>query len=374
MELLKLNKDNKIIRLLVTIIIGVIGGLIFVNIHIPLPWVLGPMTTTLIGTKFSKIRLYWPSKVRNWGLIVIGYNIGLSFNKDTFLQIIKELPWMLVMTTILISFCALSALFVSRLSKIDYPSILTGCIPGGLSQMVTLGEEMEGMNLTIITFFQVVRLMLLVFCVPLLVFSPLYSVGKTGAEAMVQAASMSMLNYISKILIFALISIICALLAKKFKFPTPFLLGPILGIAVLNVTGFQGPTLSPIILDIAQFTMGSYLGLMLKPEKLENKVKIISLSILNALVVIFFAVGLSFILVKLRGLSGPTGFLSMAPGGADQMGILASVISADVPMVTSYQVFRILFINIVVPPVLRLFYKYYTKGNQVDNSLDLIKE
>ena len=158
MDILNFNKESKLVRLLLTIVIGIIGGLIFVYIHMPLPWVLGPMTATLIGSKLSKIRLYWPSRIRNWGLIVIGYSCGLSFNRDTLFQIIKELPWMLVMTTVLIAFCAVTALLVSKLTGVDYPSILTGCIPGGLSQMVILGEEIEGMDLTIITFFQVLSL------------------------------------------------------------------------------------------------------------------------------------------------------------------------------------------------------------------------
>ena len=202
------------------------------------------------------------------------------------------------------------------------------------------------MDLTIITFLQVVRLMLIVFCVPLLVFSPLYSVEKSGyTTTIVQAASVPLSVLIRKIIIFAMISAFCAMMAKKLKFPTPYLLGPILGIAVLNISGFHGPTLSTVLLGIAQFSMGCYLGLLLKPEKLQNKVRIISLSIINGVVLVLFSLGMSYILVKMHGMGAVTSFLCMAPGGADQMGVIASVISADVSMVTGYQLFRMLFIN-----------------------------
>lgn len=362
MDILNLTKESKSVRLLLTIIIGMIGGLVFINIHMPLPWVLGPMTAVLIGSKLGKIHLYWSSGVRNWGLIIIGYASGLSFNQETLSQIILQLPWMLVMTIALIAFSAITAFVVSKLMGVNYPSVLTGCIPGGLTQMVTLGEEIEGMDMTVITFLQVMRLILIVFCVPLLIYSPLYSVEKSGyTTAIAQTASVPLNVLIPKIILFAIISVLCALLAKKLKFPTAYLLGPIIGIAVLNILGFHGPALSPILLDIAQFSMGCYLGLLLKPEDLQNKVKIISLSIINGIVLILFSLGLGYILVKMQGIGGTTGFLSMAPGGADQMGVVASVVSANVSMVIGYQTFRMLFVNIAVPPVLKWFYRYHAK-------------
>lgn len=366
MEILKLNSRSKPVKLLLTIFIGLIGALFFIKIHMPLPWVLGPMIALLIGSKVCKIEFYWPAGIRDWGLIIIGYASGLSINRETFFQIIQQLPWMLLMTVLLIAFGAVTALFISKLTGVDYPSILTGGIPGGLTQMVVLGEEMKGMDLTVITFLQVVRLMLIVFCIPLIVFSPFYNAENVEyTTVVIQAAeALPMGVLIPKVIIFSAVSVLSAFSAKKLRFPTPYLLGPILGIAIASILGFQGPALSPILLDIAQFTMGCYLGLLLKPEKLENKFKIVSLSILNGVVLILFALVQSYILVKMHGLGAATSFLCLAPGGADQMGVIASVISADVSMVTGYQLFRMLFVNFAVPPMLKYFYRYYSKVKQ----------
>lgn len=52
--------------------------------------------------------------------------------------------------------------------------------------------------------------------------------------------------------------------------------------------------------------------------------------------------------------SAITSFLSLAPGGADQMGIIGHELEADVSMITGYQLFRILFIFFAVPPLLKL--------------------
>ena len=368
MNMLNISKQSKSVKMLMTIMVGLIGGLVFTKINMPLPSLLGPMTALLIGSRFFKISFYWSANVRNLALIIIGYTLGLSINKDTIFQIIQQLPWMLVMTAALTAFGAVTALLISKLSGIDYPSVLIGNVPGALTQMTVMGEEMEGTNLTVITFLQVVRVILVVFCVPLIIFSPLYSVETSVYTAITeQAASVALDVLIPKIILFTIISLFFAILGKKLKIPIPYLLGPILGIAVLNISGFHGPKPSSILLDIAQFSVGCRLGLMLNPEKIPNKVKLISLGIINGVVMIMFSLVLSYILIKMHGIEATTSFLSTAPGGADQMGLIASVISADVSMVTGYQLFRMLFVNFVVPPFLKRFCIYLIKNNQTDS-------
>jgi uncharacterized membrane protein AbrB (regulator of aidB expression) len=63
------------------------------------------------------------------------------------------------------------------------------------------------------------------------------------------------------------------------------------------------------------------------------------------------------LLISYYPLSPSTGFLALAPGGMDQMGILAHVVHADLSMVTGYQLFRLFFIYFAVPPILRLLFK-----------------
>lgn len=356
MNLNILTENNKL-SVLLTFLIGLAGGLVFLSIHMPLPWLLGPMVFVLAGSRLKKIKLYLPTNVRNMGLMIIGYGSGLSFHRETLLQTVRQLPWMLLMTLALIAFSAGIAWLISRLSGIDYLSVFTGSIPGGLTQMLILAEETKGLNLTVITILHVMRLIMVVFCVPLLAYSPIFPAVKSVQRAAVQPDAEPPDVLILKIIIFTVIVLLSAVLAKNLRFPTPFLLGPILAIAVVNLSGFEGPALSPILLDVAQFTIGCYLGLLLKPENVENKVKIFLLSFLYGVVLIAFSFGMSCILVGIHGFEPITGFLCMAPGGADQMSAVASVISADVAMVTGYQLFRMLIVFAVIPPLLNWIYK-----------------
>jgi hypothetical protein len=353
MNLRNITTENKPARLLLTVITGLAGGFVFTWIHIPLPWILGPMAAIMAAVQLGKARLYMPPVARNLGLMLIGYGSGSSFTRDTLTQIVHQLPWMALMTAALIACGAATALVISRFSGADYLSVLAGSMPGGLTQIVILAEETKGLDVTVVTFLQVLRLIMVVICVPLLVFSPVYPAAKAGYRAAAQSVPVSADNLIPKIILFAGIVVVCALLASKLKFPTPYLLGPLLGVAVFNISVFRGPALSPVLLDIAQFTVGCYLGLLMKPGNLENKAKLLLLSVINGLVMVAFAFSMGFILIALHGIDPATAFLCMAPGGADQMSVIASVISADVALVTGYQMFRMLFVFIAVPSMLK---------------------
>lgn len=358
MTKLAMNTDDKRIRFLVTLVTALIGGFIFTAIRTPIPWLLGPMAAVLIISRFSKVPFYWPRYIRDTGLIIVGYSIGLSFTKTALLQILAKLPSMLILTVLLVAFCAGIAFIVSKLTGVDYPTVLTGSIPGGLSQMITFAEEVKGIDITTVTFLQVARLLMIIFFVPFLILGPFYkNGGGASASDFVDKTLTFSGPFFPKFLLFAGVCVFCAFLGKKLKFPTPFLLGPIIGTAVVNIIGFHGPPLSPTILDISQFMIGGYIGLLLKPEKLQHKTKMITLALISGMVMILCSIGLSMLLVNFYHINPSTSFLSLAPGGMDQMGILAHEVHADLSMVTGYQLFRLLFIYFAVPPMLRLFFR-----------------
>ncbi|PFH83613.1 AbrB family transcriptional regulator [Bacillus sp. AFS088145] len=124
--------DNKWTQLLFTLIIAIIGGFIFQMIKLPIPWLLGPMFFVLIFSKIKGIKLYWPSKIRDTAMIIIGYTIGLSFTSSTFIQIGHQLTSMILMTFLLILFTITISIIISKVFKIHYPTVLLGSIPGGL--------------------------------------------------------------------------------------------------------------------------------------------------------------------------------------------------------------------------------------------------
>jgi uncharacterized protein len=358
MRKISIQQDQLLNRWILTAVIALFGGIIFLLLHIPLPWLLGPMTAVLVGSRLVKVKLYWPSYLRNSGLIVVGYTIGLSLTVNALIQMGRELPSMLLMTVLTIVLSALFAWVVSKMTGIDYPTLLLGSTPGGLTQMIILAEETPGVELTVVTFFQVTRLIMIIFFVPLLVFSSLFGNGvKNGSSSIIHKTAASWGDLFPNFLIFAAAAILLAIIGKRIKLPTPFLLGPIMGTAILSISGVHGPQIPSLLLDISQFLMGGYIGLMMKPEQLQNKTRAVLFALLSGLALIAMSWGLSLILVTFYHASSVSSFLSTAPGGMDQMGIVAHELNADLSMITGYQMFRIFFILFAVPPFMKWLFK-----------------
>lgn len=351
------NRHKQIIRTLIT---AVVGGVLFTLFHIPVPWLLGPMIAVVIGTNVVKRDYVWSGSIRDTGMMIVGYTIGLSMTSTALREMANQLPSMLSMTLLLMLLCSGIAFVVSKLSDSDYSTSLLGSIPGGLTQVIMLAEETKGINLAVVTVTQVCRLMIIIIVMPLLVTIPMFGQGEVGKAADTAApvlASASWAGLFPDILLFALVSIVFALVGAKIKFPTAYLLGPLIGTTMLQLFGMEGPKLPPIIIDAAQLMIGTHVGLMLKTDQLQRKVRTIGLALASGIMLVIGSVILSMVLTKIHPISNATSLLSMAPGGMDQMGIIAHEIHANLSIVSGYQLFRTFFIYFAVPPLLRLVFK-----------------
>lgn len=341
-------------RIALTLVIGALGGFIFALFRIPLHWMLGPAAALLLVGRFWKGALYWPVGIRNAALIPIGYTLGASMTAGTLVEMGRQLPVMLLATVLILLFSFLVSCLVARWTKIPLRSVVTGSIPGGLSQMLVLGEELDGVDATIVTFFQVMRLMGVVFLVPLIALSPFFS---GGAEAGKGAESGQEAHWsVGLVWLYVIVTVAGAIIGRRIKLPTAYLLGPIIGTAALVMAGAPAPPLPAPLLDIAQIAMGAYLGVMLKPARIAEKGRAVLAAMATGLALILFSMASAFVLTVLHGVPYLTAFIALAPGGMDQMGILAREAHADLAVVTSYQMFRIFFILLVVPPVLKKWF------------------
>ena len=96
------------------------GGILFSLLHLPIPWLLGPMVAVLIGSLIGKEKYEWSGRFRNTGMIIVGYTIGLSMTTTAIRGMAHDLPLMLLMTLLLLLLCAGLAYAVSKLSGCDY--------------------------------------------------------------------------------------------------------------------------------------------------------------------------------------------------------------------------------------------------------------
>jgi membrane AbrB-like protein len=337
--------------------VGIVGALLFMLLHMPLPWILGPITAVMIWRLTTGRVLIWPYSFRQIALVLLGYMLGTSFTRDTALQIVQQLPFMLV-TNILTVLVSLSFGFIiARKIGVDIASGIFGSVPGGLSQMLVLSEEIEQIDATMVAFMQTIRVLAVIFFVP---FLTMHGLGQhTASSGIAVPASSGVLGSSwSQYVLYIVLALASARLGKKMGLPASALTGPLLSTAlIIIVTGNEAPHLPSLFLLLSQFALGVHIGLQMKPQNLKN-IKLLGIyTVLSSIFLVLFTLLLAFLLTFCTPMTLTTAFLSTAPGGIAEMGVTASMVRADLSMVSGYQLFRVFFVMFIVPPLLKWWLK-----------------
>ncbi|WP_080875643.1 AbrB family transcriptional regulator [Oceanobacillus timonensis] len=332
-----------------TFAIGLLGAVVFSIFGLPLPWLLGPMIVTLLFHLKASWKMVWDSTFRNIGLVIAGYTIGYAFTLEALQDMVNYFPMMIIINIIFfVLFLGISFL-VSKWAKLDIGTAMACCAPGGLQQVVVFAEEQKTLNITVVTFYQVMRLLAIITLVPFIVSS-----NNGGAASDNTGESYSLILFGLLILCY-----IVGMACKLIKVPTAYLLGPVFFIMICNLLSIQVPVMPENLLHIAQLFIGIYVGLLLERDKLKKMKSHIAYAIGSCVILISVAFFISEWMAH-QFMDFATSFLSVVPGGVDQMGIIAASIQAEVTVVTSFQLFRIIFLSVIIIP----FVKYMVGRDQ----------
>ena len=344
-----------------TLILALAGGAIFQLLHIPLAWLLGPMTILLVWREVFKKKAEWHRGFRNAGLCVLGYMMGITFNAEVAGQIAVQLPSMAAATLLTVAFGLVAGWITVKRTGISMASGLLGSIPGGLSQMAVLCDEVEDADMTVVTFMQTIRVMAVVFIVPFLAFHGLSSGGVEGAAstAAVASAAASVSWMSSNTIWFVLAVAVMLVLGPKLHLPTPYMLGPMLGAALLSVAGLEAPALPHWSVLTAQVLVGAHMGVTTSLSSLDNWKKLLPYALFGAIGIVLFSLGTGYLLTLWHPMSLLTAFLGSAPGGMTEMGVTGAALGADLSIIVAYQMFRLLFILFIAPYIVKGLLRLY---------------
>ncbi|WP_077621121.1 AbrB family transcriptional regulator [Bacillus sinesaloumensis] len=327
-------------------IVSAIGGLLFYLLHFPIPWILGPMTFMIVYKAITHRKLVVSTRAYNGGLATLGIYFGLSFTRDTFITVYPYIIPFLITTILLLTVSVINSIYVTRFIKIDPMTSVFGSIPGGLSEMVAASHSLRA-NSAMVTIFQTVRLLTVVFLVPFIV----THLFLADAERVLDVTK-EMSNGPAYAYLWFGLAVVAGWLLQN-KLPAAYVIGPLAVTALLGVLGVSLPSIPPWFLIIAQITVGLRMGnnINLRDLKIGGKYCGVYLVLTMLLVVVSF--GFGYLFAIFTDLDLPTAMLSLAPGGIVEMVLTATAIGADPAVVSSLQLIRLLFIIIVVPSFLK---------------------
>jgi len=338
----------KKVRILSTGLVAIPGGLLFDLLHIPLPWMLGPLTATLVYNALSGRRALWPIHLRNAALVVIGYSMGRTLTVETTHLILDNLPGMAIAMLLTVLFCLVTGYVTHRRTGISMASGVLGSMPGGLAQMIILSEEIRDADITAVTFMQMIRVLAVIFIVP---FVATYGMAHPhgGLSPLIRTAAPWTLAALPAVLAAPL----GAWLAGLIKLPIPFLLGPIFTTAAVVLAGNPAPPVPGPVIHTAQLFFGVYMGIIVDLESLRRLGRVLPYAVGGAVLLVAFTYLIAFGLTVLTPVDLLSAFLGTAPGGIAEMGVTALALGADVAFVLGFQLFRLFSILLAIPPVLK---------------------
>ena len=240
------------LRFALAVGLGTVGGAIFFVLALPLPWMLGAMTVAT-GAALAGAPLAVPAQVRNAMIAILGVLLGSQFTIDIFGRIAEWYVGLsgVVLSTVLAAGMAYVAF--RKLGGYDRVSAYFSSMPGGLSEMMVLGETLGGDGRTI-SLTHATRILVAVFLIAFY-FRLVEGVAPVGLPVPAGEAA----DWID---ILALIA--CALVgypaAKALKVPAAQLVGPMVLSAALHLSGLVSAQPPGELIAAAQVVLGGAIG------------------------------------------------------------------------------------------------------------------
>ncbi|WP_058307636.1 AbrB family transcriptional regulator [Gracilibacillus massiliensis] len=322
---------------------------LFIVLYIPLPWILGPLVAVFLLNFMTKIDLEQNKTILNISFLLTGAQIGSTFTSSTLEKVIPYFIPFLIVTLLLIAICVQSGTLLAKYANIEKTTGILGSVPGGLSVMVAMSDSMKA-NTGLVAIFHTIRLMAVLFIVPLLAslfFTDNHSELAIAPEPSSEFSGWTFLIYI---FLFGLAFLL------RFKIPASFVLVPMLIIAVIKLLSMPISDVPLSLYHFAQLSIGIHLGLSIRMADLKKAGNFSWIFFLFTCLIITISTGLGYLFAVFSEISFSTAMLSLAPGGLVEMAITAGETGADPAIVGSLQLVRMLFIILLLPFILQKMY------------------
>jgi len=327
---------------------GVAGGFAARYLHLPLPWLLGALFTTMaLSLAGAPVRLIpWG---RPAGTVVVGASTGLQFTATVVAKLVTLLPLIIAAAFISTIVGAVGGLLYMRLTGIDRVTAFFATVPGGVVETTTIAPHYGG-HLEPIMVAQTTRVALIV------VFAPFLVISFVGGGAQNPLLAVPIVPWLPILGLLAVSGVIATLLSRT-RSPNAWLMAPLFIAAGASHLGWIEGRMPDVLLIAAQVLIGSALGAQFRPEFLTRLFRLLWAS---CVVVLFAAGSMALLAAAIAWLGGypvPTMVLAMAPAGIAEMVLTGKVLGLDSTLIAGFQLMRIIIVLIWCRTALGLFQK-----------------
>ena len=335
-------------RIALGLAIGTAGGVAFHTLALPLPWMLGALCLTMAAA-VGGVPMQGPTRLRPAIVAVIGVLLGSRFTPDVLQQARQVALTLMILLGYLAAVAAVVVPYYRFVGRHDWITAYFSGMPGGLTEMIELGEA-RGADVPSIILAHSLRIVLTIGLMAFLfrvVLDPDVGASATGGGpghplGPVDAA------------VLAVCAVLGAVLGTRLRLPAPTFLGPLILSAAVHLLGLTESAPPAIMVNAAQVALGTILGSRFHGIAPGLLARAGLLTLGATLLTLLLAFGAALAMFHFAGIGLDQGLLALAPGGLTEMGLIALAINADVAFVALHHVVRILIVIMVAPGLLQL--------------------
>lgn len=333
----------------IALALGAAGGAVFAWLRLPLPWMLGAMTANMAAS-LSGVKADIPNAWR-WPMLgVLGVLIGSGFTAEVAAGMVRWLGSIAMLPVYIVVALLAGLLFLRRFIKLEPVTAFFSAAPGGLSEMVTMGEAGGGDPRTI-SLIHATRIFCVVFSVPFVV-RLMEDVGVAAPQASTALPTVWELLLLTGCLVLGLWA------GPRLRLPAAFMLGPLLISAVAHATGLVHSAPPRLLVVLAQLVIGTGLGCRfagLAPWVVAQTMLLGGGVTLVLLVCTLVFAELIHLYTDLPYIAL---ILALAPGGIAEMGLVALAMGSDPLFVATHHIVRLGVVVLIAPVVFRIWKRW----------------
>ena len=348
---------NSGLRVALTLLVALAAAELCVWLHTPIPWMLGPLIITALAS-MAGMPTRSSGWLRNAGQWVIGVALGLYFTPEVSALVIS-LWWAIVLAigwALLLG--ALFGMWLHRQHAADFAHLSPRALRattyfssaiGGASEMTLLSER-HGARTDLVAAAHSVRLLCVVIAVP---FGMQWAQHRWGLHVDASLLPGPRVAQWPGLLWLALVTALGAGVMVAIKRTNPWFMGPLLASMALTLSGVEWSAVPNDLSNAAQLVIGVSLGVRFRREFVHTAPQWLLSAAGGTFVMMAVSLGFGLLMAWLTGLHPATLILGTAPGGIAEMAITAKVLQLGVPVVTAFQVCRLVAVLLMVGPLFK---------------------
>ena len=346
-----------LLRVAGTLLLAWAAAAACVALHTPLPWMLGPLVATSVLSMAGAPTESW-GPLRNGGQWAIGAALGLYFTPEVS-ALVGSLWWAIVLGigwALLLGWgfgAWLYRLHAPRMhgvpaSMLRSTSYFAGAI-GAASEMTLLSER-ENARTDLVAASHSLRLLIVTVTIPFaLQFSGLHGLD-------ILPPTLRVVNG-PGLALMAVLTGAGALLMDRLGRANPWFMGAMLVSMGLTMVSITLSAVPQGLVNAAQLVIGVSLGVRFRADFLRAAPRWLATVAVGTLGLMAVCAAFAALLAWGTGLPWATMVLGTSPGGIAEMAITAKVLQLGVPVVTAFQVCRLVAVLILAEPVYRWRYR-----------------